>query len=90
MNRATLAALFIVLVTGSVAVWILREQIPPDYRTYIPFVYDDAPAHSAGEHHDMGVDEAAQGPHGGRLLVDGAFSIEITIVEQGIPPEFRV
>jgi cobalt-zinc-cadmium efflux system membrane fusion protein len=35
------------------------------------------------------VDEATSGPHGGRLLVDGEFVLELAIVEAGIPPEFR-
>ncbi len=31
-----------------------------------------------------------RGPHNGRLLRDGEFSLEITIFETGVPPEFRV
>jgi cobalt-zinc-cadmium efflux system membrane fusion protein len=34
--------------------------------------------------------QAAKGPHGGRLLPQGDFAVEITIFEQGVPPEFRV
>lgn len=34
--------------------------------------------------------EEEKGPKGGRLLRDGDFSIEITIYEKGVPPEFRV
>ncbi|MGH8530345.1 MAG: efflux RND transporter periplasmic adaptor subunit [Nevskiales bacterium] len=37
-----------------------------------------------------GHDEAAKGPHGGRLLEDGDFSLEVTIFERGVPPEFQV
>ncbi|MBL9200101.1 MAG: efflux RND transporter periplasmic adaptor subunit [Opitutaceae bacterium] len=33
--------------------------------------------------------ETAKGPHGGRLLKDGDFTLELAIVEAGIPPEFR-
>ena len=32
----------------------------------------------------------AKGPHGGRLLSEGDFQIEVTIYESGVPPEFRV
>ncbi|MDH3691040.1 MAG: efflux RND transporter periplasmic adaptor subunit [Gammaproteobacteria bacterium] len=32
----------------------------------------------------------AVGQHGGRLLEEGGFSLEITIFETGVPPEFRV
>jgi cobalt-zinc-cadmium efflux system membrane fusion protein len=31
-----------------------------------------------------------RGPHNGRLLRDGAFALEITIFETGVPPEFRI
>lgn len=33
--------------------------------------------------------EVAKGPHGGRLLMDGDFAIELSIFETGVPPEFR-
>lgn len=33
---------------------------------------------------------AAKGPHGGRLFSKGDFALEVTIFEQGVPPEFRV
>ena len=44
----------------------------------------------AGEHEAGSATEAEKGPHGGRLLTDGAFALEITIFERGVPPEFRV
>jgi membrane fusion protein, heavy metal efflux system len=34
--------------------------------------------------------QSAKGPHGGRLLSKGNFALEVTIFEQGVPPEFRV
>jgi len=48
----------------------------------------DQPAAHAGAHGDQ--PEAAKGPNGGRLLVDGDFALELTIFETGMPPEFRV
>lgn len=33
--------------------------------------------------------EARKGPHGGRLLEDGGFVLELAIFEDGVPPEFR-
>ena len=44
-------------------------------------------AHSHGDHADV---EIEKGSHGGRLLRDGKFAIEITIFEQGVPPEFHL
>ena len=32
----------------------------------------------------------AKGPHNGRLLSDGDFALEMTIFEDGVPPQFRV
>ena len=33
---------------------------------------------------------SAKGPHGGRLLEDGDFALEVTMFERGVPPEFHV
>jgi cobalt-zinc-cadmium efflux system membrane fusion protein len=44
---------------------------------------------AAGEM-DADVEEPPRGPHGGRLLVDSGFALEITIFEQGVPPEMRI
>ncbi len=46
----------------------------------------DEHGHGAAESHD----EAVKGPHGGRLLEDGNFALEVTIFERGVPPEFRL
>jgi cobalt-zinc-cadmium efflux system membrane fusion protein len=35
-------------------------------------------------------EDAVSGPNGGRLLVDGEFAVELTIFEDGVPPQFRV
>ncbi|MDX1537238.1 efflux RND transporter periplasmic adaptor subunit [Arsukibacterium sp.] len=34
--------------------------------------------------------EPEKGPHGGRMLRDGEFALELAIFETGVPPEFRV
>jgi cobalt-zinc-cadmium efflux system membrane fusion protein len=39
-------------------------------------------------HADEG-EEETRGPHGGRLLEDGAFAVELAIFESGVEPEFR-
>lgn len=36
------------------------------------------------------VADVARGLHGGRMLSDGTFQIEVTIYERGVPPQFRV
>ncbi len=55
----------------------------------------DDTAHAGGHEHDgeHGADEgeeAEEGPRGGRLLEDGDFTLEVTMFETGVPPEFRV
>jgi cobalt-zinc-cadmium efflux system membrane fusion protein len=37
-----------------------------------------------------GEEQVVKGPHGGRLLDDDGFAVEVTIFERGVPPEFRV
>lgn len=49
----------------------------------------DALTHEEGGHEEH-ADQAAKGPHGGRLLSDEHFEIEVTIYESGVPPEYRV
>lgn len=41
-------------------------------------------------HGEAAHDEVPKGPNGGRLLEDGAFALEVTIFEQGTPPQFRL
>jgi len=47
------------------------------------------PAHEATGHPAAAEAEPAKGPHGGRLLTDGDFAIELAIFESGVPPEYR-
>ncbi len=53
--------------------------------------HDGGDSKTAQHAHD-GVTENdfERGPHGGRLLRDGEFSVELTIFETGVPPRFRV
>jgi cobalt-zinc-cadmium efflux system membrane fusion protein len=44
---------------------------------------------TADEHADEAAAEFERGPHGGRLLADGDFTLELAIFEAGVPPEFH-
>ncbi len=46
--------------------------------------------HGHDHGHDAHAEDFARGPHGGRMLQDERFALEITIFEQGVAPEFRV
>jgi membrane fusion protein, heavy metal efflux system len=48
----------------------------------------EGPGEQEGEHEEEGL--MAKGPHGGRLLTQDGFEVEITIYERGVPPQFRV
>jgi membrane fusion protein, heavy metal efflux system len=47
-------------------------------------------AHNHAAHEESMDEELSRGPHNGRLLMEGNFSLEITIFETGVPPEFHV
>lgn len=54
------------------------------------------PVHSQHDHHGHGGhdghdehEDAAIGPHGGRLLTQGETTLELAIIENGVPPQFR-
>ncbi|HWL17948.1 MAG TPA: efflux RND transporter periplasmic adaptor subunit [Opitutus sp.] len=68
-----------VLALGGALAFYLHES-GPQYAT------GDADEHG---HHGHAEAEGERGPHGGRLLVDDGFTVELAIVEAGVPPEFR-
>jgi cobalt-zinc-cadmium efflux system membrane fusion protein len=47
---------------------------------------------AAGHSDEHGAEESEpeKGPHGGRMLEDGAFALEVTIFETGVDPQYRV
>ena len=47
----------------------------------------ESPHHDHEGHHKT---ENERGPHRGKIFHDGDFAIELTIFEQGVPPQFRV
>ncbi|MEN3976982.1 HlyD family efflux transporter periplasmic adaptor subunit [Emcibacter sp. SYSU 3D8] len=47
------------------------------------------PAADKQQDHGDQAGEYEKGPHGGRLLRDGDFALEVTIHESGVPPHFR-
>ncbi len=54
----------------------------------LPALASDDHDHHGHDDHEEG--EIAKGPHNGRLLVDDHFELELSIFEQGVPPEYRV
>jgi cobalt-zinc-cadmium efflux system membrane fusion protein len=56
-------------------------------RAFSPAQFEPTELAAESEHAEG---EAERGPHGGRLLEDGAFAVELQIIESGIPPEFHI
>jgi cobalt-zinc-cadmium efflux system membrane fusion protein len=79
---STLNAVFIAVIamlTAAAAWWLLDSADDPAH------THDDHAHHA-----DHAEDNTPKGPHGGRLLSEGPFAVEVTIYERGVPPEFRV
>ena len=81
MKKTQLLAITLILLAGAaVAARILRT----------------APRAGGGEGHaehgegGHAEEEVPRGPHGGRLLREGDFAVEVTIFERGVPPQFRI
>ena len=53
--------------------------------------YTNSEQHSSKNNAHGGAEEVevVKGPHGGRILTSGDFSLELSIFETGVPPEFR-
>lgn len=49
-----------------------------------------ASSEDADHQHEAQPQEVAKGPHGGKLFTQDGYSVELTIYEQNVPPEFRI
>ncbi len=74
-----ISAIGIVILVGIVLAWVILSM----EKTTINESHEEIES----EHEEDG---HARGPHGGRLLSEDAFQVEITIYERGIPPQLRV
>lgn len=50
----------------------------------------EKPSAATGAEHGVAAADYERGPHRGRMLRDGDFAVEMTIFEDGVPPEFHV
>ncbi len=51
---------------------------------------ESSDANSSHDAIEQPAEEAPRGPHGGKLLDDGPISLEMTIFETGVPPQYRI
>jgi len=80
MNRKNTTALIAVAALSAMTTFVLVRALDADYED----------VQQSSRHAEHAESEDKIGPHGGRLLKDGDFTIEIAIIESGIPPEFRI
>lgn len=86
MNPRLLVTILAVLALGSAGAFYLAQSS----RDHSAASVDGHDEHGhGGDHDDHEGEEEAEGPHGGRLLSDGEFTLELAIFERGMPPEFR-
>ena len=81
MKQNYLAITAIIILTAILGVWIL---VTPEQHS------GDGHGDHGGGHGNAHDEETEKGKHGGRLLKQGDFALELVIFERGTPPEFRV
>jgi len=74
-----ITAVSVVILVGIVLAFVILRM----EKTTVSDSHEDA-----ASQHEEG--NRVKGPHGGRLLSEDDFQVEITIYERGIPPQFRV
>ncbi|HHT9143912.1 MAG TPA: efflux RND transporter periplasmic adaptor subunit [Candidatus Wujingus californicus] len=72
-------AIGIVVLVGIVLAFVILRM----EKTTVSDSHEDAVTERESANH-------VKGPHGGRLLSEDDFQVEITIYERGVPPQFRV
>ena len=75
----SIVAIGIVVIVGIVLAFVILQM----EKTTVSDSYEDTVTEHESANH-------VKGHHGGRLLSEGDFQVEITIYERGIPPQFRV
>jgi cobalt-zinc-cadmium efflux system membrane fusion protein len=88
MKRDAFITVFIILIAGVVAAWLFTGSDTPGSHAHDE--HNNHAAHEGHGTHEEHAEDIVKGPHGGRLLEDGDFAVEVTIFETGIPPEFHV
>ena len=77
----SLSSTFLSILAFLALAWMLMLSSPTEFGGNSAFAADTS---------EEKVPDVAKGTHGGRLLTDGDFALEITVFEKGIPPEFHV
>jgi cobalt-zinc-cadmium efflux system membrane fusion protein len=79
MNRNQISIFLIIVITIALSIWILIGQDEH---------HDSHDGHGHG--HDEHEEAMPRGPHGGQMLEENGFQLEMTIFESGVPPELHI
>jgi cobalt-zinc-cadmium efflux system membrane fusion protein len=95
MKHKSALAIAVVVALGALLGWgILQKDKPAAADEHGHGEHKEAAGHADDEHHDHQAPaqtaEPGKGPHGGRMFTAGSFGLEVTIFEDGVPPEFRL
>ncbi len=82
--KLPLTILAVLALGGGLAYYVVESG--HDHATEAAGGHDE---HGSGGHDEHAEEEGEKGSHGGRLLKDSDFAVELAIAEQGVPPEFR-
>ncbi len=91
MIKNTFYTLIVLLFSTAAAIYLFRPELLADYID-VEAQHSQNQADHAGHGGHEGHEEAEvpKGPHRGRLLKQGDFSLEVTIFETGVEPEFHL
>lgn len=84
MNKARLMPIIVVIAIGIVLGGLILMLDKPSVETA-----DEVNA-NANMNEKLAENQPGTGPRGGKLFTDDDFSVELTIFEKGVPPQFRV
>ena len=92
---AIAAVIVIAVILGALILMDKKTAAPADGHGHTEVAADsDQKAEHKGEaadaHADASAKAPAKGPHGGKLLRDGDYAVEVTIFETGVDPQFRL
>ena len=80
MKTKAFLQIFLILLVGAALTWVILKTEP---------THDEGPHEEVQEHEEAG-ENVDRGPHGGWLFSGGDLKVEVTIFEDGVPPQCRV
>ncbi len=91
-NKQVAAIMGVIIIGIILAALILNTGKPKatdDEHEHAAMPAEQSVPHDESEHSAQ-PQEIIKGPHGGKLFTQDGYSVEVTIFEQNVPPEFRI